>query len=117
MCKLKGKIWIDTDKGSFLGYGRLLLLQKIKETGSISESARALNMSYKKAWKLVESINSQAPSPLVITRIGGKKGGGARLTPLGEKLLDKFQQVYRDFQKFLDKETEEICQIIKKAGG
>ena len=117
MCKLKGKIWIDTDKGSFLGYGRLLLLQKIKETGSISESARALNMSYKKAWKLVESINRQAPSPLVITQIGGKKGGGARLTPLGEKLLSKFQQIYKDFQEFLDRETKEICQIIKKSGG
>ncbi len=105
---LKGKIWIEGPEGTFLGYGRVILLEKIKEYGSISSAARALGMSYRQAWGLVDSMNRQAGRPLVETFIGGKKGGGARLTQAGEEVLSIFWTFYRDFQNFLDKEKEKI---------
>lgn len=109
---LKGRIWIDGPEGTFLGYGRAILLERIKEFGSISSAARSMGMAYKQAWHLVDSMNKQAGTPLVETFIGGKKGGGARLTEAGEKALKAFWTFYEDFQKFLKKEREKILSIL-----
>ncbi|MDF2953098.1 MAG: DNA-binding transcriptional regulator ModE [Thermodesulfobacterium sp.] len=104
--RLKGKIWIEGEGGTFFGMGRAELLEKIKEYGSISKAAQAMNISYKKAWDLVESMNKQAKSPLVITKIGGKGGGGAKLTPKGEEILRQFKKLYSRFKNFLEKEIK-----------
>lgn len=104
--RLKGKIWIEGEGRTFLGMGRAELLEKIKEYGSISKAARVMNISYKKAWDLVESMNRQAKSPLVITKVGGKGGGGAQLTPEGEEILRQFKKLYSRFKNFLEKEIK-----------
>jgi len=104
--EFRGKFWIEGKDGTFLGVGRATLLQKIKEYGSISKAAKAMNMSYKRAWELVESINKQAKEPLVITHIGGKGGGGAKLTPEGERILKQFWEVYHKFEEFLKEEIK-----------
>jgi len=104
--RLKGKIWIEGEDRTFLGMGRAELLEKIRRYGSISKAAKAMNMSYKRAWKLVESMNKQAKSPLVITQIGGKGGGGAKLTPEGERILKQFWEVYQRFKEFLENEIK-----------
>ncbi len=104
--KLRGKIWIESENGTFLGMGRAELLEKIKEYKSISKAAKALNISYKKAWDLIESMNRQAKSPVVITKVGGKGGGGTELTPEGEKILKQFKELYAKFRKFLEKEIK-----------
>lgn len=70
-----------------LGPGKAALLGKIAETGSISEAARELGMSYRRAWSLVQTMNRSFDEVLVIGESGGAKGGGAHLTPLGEKVL------------------------------
>jgi len=101
--KLRGKIWIEGESGTFFGMGRAELLEKIKEYKSISKAAKALNISYKKAWNLIESMNRQAKSPVVITKVGGKGGGKTELTPEGEKLLKQFKELYEKFKKFLEK--------------
>jgi len=72
---LRGRIWIEGGDGTFLGYGRAELLERIERFGSISQAARSMNMSYRHAWELVDSINRQAKSPLVETSVGGRKGG------------------------------------------
>lgn len=73
--ELMGRIWIEGKDGTFLGYGRVILLERIKEYGSISEAAKSMNMSYRHAWELVDSINRQARKPLIETATGGKGGG------------------------------------------
>ncbi|MFN3740563.1 MAG: winged helix-turn-helix domain-containing protein [Thermodesulfovibrionales bacterium] len=103
--ELKGRIWVEGKDGTFLGYGRVVLLERIKQYGSISEAARSMNMSYRHAWELVESMNKQAKTPLVETATGGKGGGGAQLTEAGERAIEAFWRLYKKFGEFLRKEV------------
>lgn len=102
----KGRIWIDGKEGTFLGYGRIVLLERIRQYGSITKAARSMEMSYRHAWELVDSMNRQAPEPFVKTTAGGKDGGGTQLTEAGEKAISFFWKFYDDFQKFLAQEEQ-----------
>ncbi len=88
--KLRGRIWVEGKNGTFLGYGRVMLLERIKQYGSITMAAKSMQMSYRAAWELVESMNKQANTPLVETATGGKGGGGANLTEAGEMAIEAF---------------------------
>ena len=101
-----GRIWINGEKGIFLGYGRVELLEKIREYGSITKAAKSMKMAYRRAWYLVDSMNSLAESPLVVTATGGKGGGGAFLTENGEKAIKLFRKFHDDFQDFLKHEEK-----------
>ncbi|WP_317168103.1 winged helix-turn-helix domain-containing protein [Spirosoma taeanense] len=72
--QIKGRIWLEA-QDRFFGIGRMELLEHIQRTGSINQAAKAMSMSYKRAWELVQSMNGQADAPLVITQTGGEKGG------------------------------------------
>ena len=107
--EVQGRLWIKKKEGRpFLGPGRILLLQKIEELGSIRAAAKALGMSYRRAWRHVEALNREAPVPLVKTTIGGQHGGGASLTPAGKMVLKLFESLEINFQKFLEHETKKI---------
>ncbi len=106
--RLNGRLWVESETDRFLGPGRLELLQKIIEYGSIAKAATSMEMSYKKAWDLVASMNSQAKSPLVLTQTGGKKGGGASVTEAGKSAIVAYQALQKRFQDFLTKETESL---------
>ena len=66
-----GRVWIDGSEGTFLGYGRIVLLERIRQYGSITQAAKSMEMSYRHAWELVDSMNRQARKPLVETASGG----------------------------------------------
>lgn len=100
---VEGHIWVEGAEGTFLGIGRVLLLEKIREYGSITRAAGSLEMSYRKAWELVESMNSQAGVPLVVATTGGKGGGGAVLTEAGERAIKLFSELDAEFRKFRKK--------------
>lgn len=100
----KGRVWIEGKDGTFLGYGRVVLLERIKEYGSISVAARSMSMSYRHAWELVSSMNSQSRVLLVETATGGKGGGGARLTEAGEKAIEFYHGFNKRFKEFLNQE-------------
>jgi molybdate transport system regulatory protein len=74
-----------------MGPGKADLLDAIADTGSISAAARAMGMSYRRAWLLVDTMNSCFRSPLVTTSKGGVEGGGAMLTPIGRKVLAEYR--------------------------
>ena len=78
--KIKSRIWIEADNNILLGEGRVRLLKAIEKTGSLSKAAKSLNISYKKAWNLVDSVNKSAKKPVTKSNIGGVGGGGAKLT-------------------------------------
>lgn len=82
--------------GLVLGPGKADLLDGIASTGSISAAGRAMSMSYKKAWRLVDDLNHGFVGPLVEATAGGPDGGGAGLTPLGEEVLALYRQAERD---------------------
>lgn len=106
--ELRGRIWIEGKDGTFLGYGRVVLLERIREYGSITMAAKSMEMSYRAAWELVESMNRQAKTPLVKTVTGGKGGGGTRLTEAGEKAIETFWNLYEKFKEFLKNETQHL---------
>jgi molybdate transport system regulatory protein len=78
---------------AMLGPGRADLLQGIADTGSISAAGRAMGMSYRRAWTLVETLNAAFATPLVDSIRGGPGGGGARLTEAGAQVLHHFRQI------------------------
>ena len=90
---IKSKIWFEIDGQAIMGSGRLKLLQAIETTGSISEAAKMLDMSYKKAWKLVKLMNEGFGKPLVQRTIGGKGGGGTILTDDGRLLIEQYTNI------------------------
>jgi molybdate transport system regulatory protein len=104
----RGRIWIDGTDGTFLGHGRVALLERIREYGSITKAAKAMEMSYRHAWDLVDSMNKQAKRPFVELATGGKGGGGARVTEDGERAIQFFWRFSEDFQTFLEKEQEKL---------
>ncbi len=105
---IKSRIWIESEDGVFLGEGRVQLLKAIAQTGSLSKAASMLDMSYKKAWRLLDSMNKTAKEPLVITVTGGKGGGGAAITPYGEKVIQTFDTINQKCWEFLDQELQQI---------
>ena len=77
---INSRVWITTDDGTFLGEGRVELLRQIQVFGSISKAAKEMKMSYKKAWRLVNTMNEHSSDILVAHKIGGTGGGGSVLT-------------------------------------
>jgi molybdate transport system regulatory protein len=76
-----------------MGPGKAELIERIARTGSISAAARAMGMSYRRAWQLVEALNAAYKQPVVVTAVGGERGGGARVTPYGRRLAARFRSM------------------------
>jgi len=74
-----------------MGPGKAELIERIGQTGSISAAARAMGMSYRRAWQLVEALNAAFARSVVVTAVGGERGGGARVTPYGRRLAARFR--------------------------
>jgi len=106
--RLQGRVWVEGPQGTFLGYGRVVLLERIKEFGSISAAARSMQMSYRHAWKLVDSMNQQSRTPIVEKSTGGKGGGGAILTDAGHQAIDTFWAAHADFKAFLQQRGQSL---------
>jgi molybdate transport system regulatory protein len=109
----RGRIWIDGPEGTFLGYGRIILLERIHEYGSITKAARSMAMSYRHAWELVDSMNRQSIRPFVEAVTGGRGGGGARLTQDGESAIRLFWKFYADLQHFLKQEQTKLSHTLR----
>lgn len=103
--RVSGRLWIESDNDRFLGPGRIELLEKITAYGSIAKAAAAMDMSYKKAWDLVSSMNTQAKHPLVLTQAGGKRGGGAVVTEEGKQAIEAYKAIQQRFRQFLAEQT------------
>jgi len=101
--EIRGRIWFDGKDGSSLGHGRVALMESIREHGSITRAAKALGMSYRHAWRLIDSMNKQTPHPFVITSKGGENHGGAIVTEHGERAIKLSRTLDREFREFLQK--------------
>ncbi len=99
--KLNGSLWIEMAEGPVIGPGRVELLERIKQCGSIRQAAMQMNMSYRQAWLLVDHMNTHLDSPVVISHRGGKGGGKAEVTEKGQKVIEQFKLLYGKFQEFL----------------
>ena len=89
--RLTLRVDFGTDRA--IGPGKVLLLEAIRDTGSISRAGRSLGMSYRRAWLLVDDMNRCFREPVVTAQPGGAQGGGAALTAFGERVVQKYRAI------------------------
>ena len=89
------RLTVRVDFGSerALGPGKIRLLEAVGRTGSISQAGRSLDMSYRRAWLLIDDLNQCFREPVVTTQSGGVQGGGAALTPFGQELIETYRAI------------------------
>jgi molybdate transport system regulatory protein len=91
--KVQFRIRVYRDQSIAIGPGKIALLEALKQTGSISAAARSLDMSYRRAWLLIDETNRALRAPAVVAVAGGAKGGGATLTDCGETLIKQYREI------------------------
>jgi molybdate transport system regulatory protein len=115
--RLAGRFWVESDGVACLGWGRVMLLEKIAQHGSLNLAARSMNMSYRRAWELVERMNRLSPTPLVETATGGRGGGGSRLTAEGEAAVRNFWKLVKDLHAWLDRRDPRLWRSPARPAG
>jgi molybdate transport system regulatory protein len=109
LARVKLRIYFADDEHS-LGPGKIALLEAVREHGSISAAARAMGMAYRHAWVLIDALNGCFGAPVVATATGGRAGGGARLTPLGDELVLRFHRMQRRAERAIAAEVAALEQ-------
>ena len=105
---MRSKVWLEARGRPVLGPGRRELLKRIDEQGSISQAARLLKMTYRKAWGQIKAMEEQLGLSLVEKQTGGPGGGGARLTPEARELLSKYFRLDQGIKEEVDRRFQEI---------
>jgi molybdate transport system regulatory protein len=105
---------IDLSTGVRIGPGKIALLEAIRSAGSISGAGRQMQMSYRKAWLLVDEINGTLREPAVFTATGGGKGGGATLTPTGEQLVRLYHDIESEIHGATRREFRAIENLLRQ---
>lgn len=108
-------IRIDFGPDLRIGPGKIQLLEEIAALGSIAAGGRALRMSYRRAWELIEDLNKTFGKPVVESKSGGKKGGGATLTPLGLALISRYRAMERAAASATETHLEALKREIARA--
>lgn len=105
---IKGHLSIENSKGHLIGKGKKELLEKIKETGSISSAAKEMQISYRHAWEMIKKMNAISEAPIVIKNTGGSSGGGSIVTKEGEELIVFYTKICAAFEVFKEQINKTI---------
>ncbi len=106
-------IRIDLASGNRIGPGKIALLEAIRSTGSISAAARSIGMSYRRAWLLVDEINRTLREPAVTAETGGRRGGGAMVTPVGERVVGLYRAIEAQARAAAGGEFRAIGKLVR----
>ncbi len=112
---VKARIRIHFPMG-FIGPGKIDLLEKVDEYGSISAAGRAMDMSYRRAWQLIDAMNQTFCEPVVAAQTGGKKGGGAEVTDFGRQLIVDYRTCEKKFLEAAAAELQRLERSAKRNG-
>ncbi len=109
-------LWVKIDLGNArqVGPGKIALLRLIGERRSIAAAAREMKMSYRRAWLLIDELNSIFGQPVLTTHIGGKSYGGAELTPFGQRLIERFDAIARRTQEAVQDELAALAAEVRR---
>lgn len=100
--RFRSKIWLESEDGEVIfSYGKMKLLKEIDKTGSISKAAEEMDISFRKAWAMVKTINERAKKPIILTKTGGKGGGGAQLTKEGKEIVNTYFEINNQVEHLL----------------
>jgi molybdate transport system regulatory protein len=112
--KARPRIRVQLGAAFAIGPGKADLLQAIVETGSISAAARQMDMSYRRAWLLIDTMNRCFREPVVDTATGGKGGGGAQITPFGKTVLNSYRTMETRAMASIAKQMPDFSQLLRK---
>jgi molybdate transport system regulatory protein len=112
---LRARLWIESSGLAAMTEAGADLLEQILVTRSLSEAARRLRFSYRRAWMLVDTMNARWPHPLVKTAVGGKKGGGTQVTEYGRVVLRSYRELQIQLELMLDTATRPVRAATKSA--
>lgn len=112
MKEIKFKCWVEENGEKFYGPGPNELIKNIQKEGSLSKAAGQMNMSYKKAWDLVQRLNNNSEEPWVILKKGGQHGGGAEVTPHAIKAVQEYERLERKIGELVEQQ-EDLMNILK----
>ncbi|MGM0517448.1 MAG: winged helix-turn-helix domain-containing protein [Pseudomonadota bacterium] len=105
---IHARLWLIDDAGEhYLGVGKVRLMEAIEELGSISQAARRMGMSYKRAWSLIQEVNQLEEQPYVVKEVGGAGGGHATVTETGHRAIERYRQLEDDLREFLARRAEQ----------
>ena len=97
-----GQLWLQKDGEVFMVAETIHLLKLVEKMGSIAQAAKELNISYQKAWNIIDVANRNARLPLIKRKRGGNAGGGAEITAEGNKMIREFDELQKRFNEFID---------------
>jgi molybdate transport system regulatory protein len=104
---------IDFARHSSVGPGKISLLEAIRDCGSLSQGARNLGMSYRRAWLLVESLKQSFREPVTVASKGGKDGGGMLVTEFGDALIRNYRELEKDFATLAQQRLHPIFAVTR----
>ena len=113
MTRVQLRLYLNNDRP--LGPGKVQVLELIRDSGSISEAARVMKMSYRSAWLLVDSMNAVFRKPVVSTTLGGRNGGSATLTDFGEDVIRRYRSMERATRRAIAKDLDALERSLRRA--
>jgi molybdate transport system regulatory protein len=111
MSRVLLRLYLGSDRP--LGPGKIKILESIRDGGSISGAARGMNMSYRSAWLLVDSMNAQFKKPVVNTTLGGQGGGSATLTDFGASVIRRYRAMERATRRAIAKDLSALERSLR----
>jgi molybdate transport system regulatory protein len=106
--EIRSKLWIEMSGEPVFGRGRMLLLKAIEAYGSINRAAKEVNISYRKAWSYIKAMEERLGIALVERTVGGRNGGGARLTVEALEFLRNYARMEQGIQEYVDERFRNI---------
>jgi molybdate transport system regulatory protein len=103
---------IDFATGSYVGPGKIELLEAIRDSGSLSQAARNISMSYRRAWLLLESLNASFREPVTVATTGGRGGGGVTVSEFGLSLIKRYRELEKDIATLAVRRLQDIVPAV-----
>lgn len=100
--RLAYKLWLD-HHGKAFGEGPFELLRRVEKHGSLHRAALEMGMSYNKAWRLMATLEKRLGFPLLERRVGGRSGGGSRITPEAKRLMERYDRFRKEVEQVLER--------------
>ncbi|CAL65429.1 winged helix-turn-helix domain-containing protein [Christiangramia forsetii] len=111
MKQIRIKCWVEDEGEKLFGPGPNELIKKIHKEGSLSKAAVVMNMSYKKAWDLIQRLNQHSEKPLVILKKGGSHGGGAEVTANGLEVVAEYDRLEKEITDLISR--QDLLKLLK----
>ena len=109
---LKLRMRVNVGEQIAVGPGKIQLLEALAEQGSITAAAKSLDMSYRRAWLLIDELNRSLAEPAVASATGGQRGGGSELTAAGRRLIDLYRGIEAQALKACAPDIRKLLKLL-----